>query len=237
MAIAEVKALTFDVFGTVVNWRDSIAREAKAALAAKGYALDWHDFADRWRARYQPAMAKVRSGERPWVKLDDLHRENLVALLPELGVVGLSEAELDHLNRAWHRLDPWPDSVEGLTRLKRKYIIATLSNGNVALMVNMAKYGGLPWDAILGAELAQAYKPLPLAYDRTAALLDLPPSQCMMVAAHSADLLAARGRGFRTAFVGRPLEHGPSRTPEVAAAHDFDVVADSFTDLASRLGC
>ncbi len=237
MAIAEVKALTFDVFGTVVNWRDSIAREAKAALAPKGYALDWHDFADRWRAHYQPAMAKVRSGERPWVKLDDLHRENLVALLPELGVALLSEAELDHLNRAWHRLDPWPDSVEGLTRLKRKYIIATLSNGNVALMVNLAKYGGLPWDAILGAEVAYAYKPLPLAYDRTAALLDLPPSQCLMVAAHSADLLAARGRGFGTAFVSRPLEHGPQGTRDIAAGHDFDLVADGFTDLASRLGC
>jgi 2-haloacid dehalogenase len=237
MAMAEVKALTFDVFGTVVNWRDSIAREARAALAPKGYALDWHDFADRWRARYQPAMAKVRSGERPWAKLDDLHRENLVALLPEFGVVGLSEAELDHLNRAWHRLDGWPDSVEGLTRLKRKYILATLSNGNVALMVNMAKYAGLPWDAILGAEVAHAYKPEPEAYDRTAALLDLPPAQCMMVAAHSGDLLAARGRGFRTAFVGRPLEHGPDKTPETAAGHDFDVVADSFTDLAAKLGC
>jgi 2-haloacid dehalogenase len=237
MAIAEVKALTFDVFGTVVNWRDSIAREAKAALSPKGYTLDWHDFADRWRARYQPAMAKVRSGERPWAKLDDLHRENLVALLPELGIAGLSEAELDHLNRAWHRLDPWPDSVEGLTRLKRKYIIATLSNGNVALMVNMAKFGGLPWDAILGAEVAQGYKPLPLAYDRTAAFLDLPPSHCMMVAAHSADLQAARGRGFRTAFVSRPLEHGSRGTRDTSAGHDFDIVADSFTDLASQLSC
>ena len=237
MAIAEVMALTFDVVGTVVNWRDSIAREVKAALAPKGYVLDWHDFADRWRARYQPAMAKVRNGERPWAKLDDLHRENLVALLPEFGVVGLSEAELDHLNRAWHRLDPWPDSVEGLTRLKRRYIIATLSNGNVALMVNLAKHAGLPWDAILGAEVAHAYKPLPEAYDRTAAFLDLRPAQCMMVAAHSADLIAASGRGFRTAFVSRPLEYGPRGTGDAGAGHDFDVVADSFTDLASKLGC
>ena len=237
MAIADVKALTFDVFGTVVDWRGSIAREAKAALAPKGYTLDWHDFADRWRARYQPAMAKVRSGERPWAKLDDLHRENLVALLPEFGVTGLSEAELDHLNRAWHRLDGWPDSVEGLTRLKRKYILATLSNGNVALIVNMAKFAGLPWDAVLGAEVAQAYKPLPEAYDRTARLLDLAPGQCMMVAAHSGDLVAARGRGFRTAFVSRPLEHGPGRAADNAAGHDFDVVADSFIDLAAKLGC
>jgi 2-haloacid dehalogenase len=236
-ANAEVKALTFDVFGTVVNWRDSVAREAKAALAPKGYELDWHDFADRWRARYQPAMAKVRNGERPWTRLDDLHRENLVALLPEFGVAGLSEAEIDHLNRAWHRLDGWPDTVEGLTRLKRKYILATLSNGNVALMVNMAKHAGLPWDAILGAEVAHAYKPQPEAYDRTAAFLDLRPQQCMMVAAHNGDLAAARARGFHTAFVNRPLEHGPNKTPDVAPEHDFDVIADSFTDLATKLGC
>ena len=238
MALTDVKALTFDVFGTVVNWRDSIAREAKAALAPKGYALDWHDFADRWRARYQPAMAKVRNGERPWARLDDLHRENLVTLLPELGVEGLGEAEIDDLNRAWHRLDGWPDSVAGLHRLKRKYIIATLSNGNVALMVNMAKYAGLPWDAILGAEVAQAYKPQPEAYDGTARFLDLRPGQCLMVAAHTGDLVAARGRGFGTAFVRRPLEHGPGRTPETPApGHDFDIVADSFVDLAVKLGC
>ena len=173
MAVRDVKALTFDVFGTVVNWRDSIAREAKAILGPKGYDKDWHAFADQWRARYQPAMAKVRNGERPWARLDDLHRENLVELLPEFGIIGLGEAEIDHLNRAWHRLDGWPDTVEGLTRLKRKFILATLSNGNVALMVNMAKYAGLPWDAILGAEVAHAYKPQPEAYDRTAAFLDL----------------------------------------------------------------
>src|SRR6201993_3666068 len=196
MALSEVKALTFDVFGTVVNWRDSIAREAKSFLGPKGYEKDWHAFADRWRAHYQPAMEKVRKGERPWVKLDDLHRENLVELLKEFEISGLGEADIDHLNRAWHRLDGGPDSVEGLTRLKRKFIIATLSNGNVALMVNMAKHAGLAWDAILCAEGAHAYKPLPEAYDRTPALLDLPPPQCMMVAAHSADLLAARGRGF-----------------------------------------
>jgi 2-haloacid dehalogenase len=237
MAISEVKALTFDVFGTVVNWRDSIAREAKALLEPKGWDKDWHAFADQWRARYQPAMDKVRSGERPWTKLDDLHRENLVELLKEHGIGGLGEAEIDHLNRAWHRLDGWPDSVEGLTRLKRKYILATLSNGNVALMVNMAKHAGLPWDAVLGAEVAQAYKPLPAAYDRTAAFLDLRPQQCMMVAAHNGDLVAARGRGFRTAFVVRPLEHGPNKTRDRKAEHDFDVIADSFIDLAVKLGC
>ena len=237
MALSDVKALTFDVFGTVVNWRDSIAREAKSILGPRRHDEDWHAFADQWRARYQPAMDKVRKGERPWAKLDELHRENLVELLPAFGVSGLGEAEIDHLNRAWHRLDPWPDTIEGLTRLKRKFILATLSNGNVALMVNMAKYAGLPWDAILGAEVAQAYKPQPQAYDRTAALLALEPQQCMMVAAHNSDLLAARGRGFRTAFVSRPLEHGPSKTRDLKAEHDFDVIADDFIDLAKKLGC
>jgi 2-haloacid dehalogenase len=237
MAISDVKALTFDVFGTVVNWRDSIAREAKAILAPKGYDKDWHAFADRWRARYQPAMAKVRNGERPWTRLDDLHRENLLELLPEFGISGLSEAEIDHLNRAWHRLDGWPDTVEGLTRLKRKFILVTLSNANVALAVNMAKYAGLPWDAILGAEVAHAYKPTPEAYDRTAAFLDLKPAQCMMVAAHNADLMAAKGRGFRTAYVNRPLEMGPIKTRDLKAEHDFDVIADDFIDLAAKLGC
>jgi 2-haloacid dehalogenase len=182
-------------------------------------------------------MDKVRKGERPWTRLDDLHRENLVELLPAFGISGLGEAEIDHLNRAWHRLDPWPDTVEGLTRLKRKFILATLSNGNVALMVNMAKYAGLPWDAILGAEVARAYKPQPEAYDRTAALLDLKPEQCMMVAAHNGDLVAAHGRGFRTAFVGRPLEHGPNKTRDLRAEHDFDVIANDFIDLAKKLGC
>jgi 2-haloacid dehalogenase len=237
MAISDVKALTFDVFGTVVNWRDSIAREAKAILEPKGYRKDWHDFADKWRARYQPAMAKVRNGERPWTKLDDLHRENLVELLKEFEISGLSEADIDHLNRAWHRLDGWPDTVEGLTRLKRKYILATLSNGNVALMVNMAKHAGLPWDAILGAEVARAYKPASEAYDRTAEFLGLHPGECMMVAAHNGDLVAARSRGFCTAFVSRPLEHGPNKTRDLKAEHDFDLIAEDFIDLAKKLGC
>ncbi len=173
MTLDNVKALTFDVFGTVVDWRNSIAAEAEALLAPKGHALDWHGFADAWRARYQPAMQRVRDGVRPFTKLDVLHRENLEEILPEFGVTGLAEAELDHLNRAWHRLAPWPDSVAGLTRLKAKYVLATQSNGNVALMVNMAKHGGLPWDVILGAEVCQAYKPMPEAYLRAADLLGL----------------------------------------------------------------
>ena len=237
MALSEVKALTFDVFGTVVNWRDSIAREAKSFLQPKGYDNDWQAFADRWRQRYQPAMDKVRKGERPWTKLDDLHRENLIELLKEFDISGLNETDIDHLNRAWHRLDGWPDTVEGLTRLKRKFILATLSNGNVALMVNMAKHAGLPWDVILGAEVAHAYKPQPEAYDRSAALLDLQPQQCMMVAAHNGDLVAARSRGFHTAFVSRPLEHGPNKTRDFEAEHDFDVIAEDFIDLTAKLGC
>ncbi len=237
MTLATVKALTFDVFGTVVNWRDSIAREARALLAPKGYDKDWHAFADKWRGRYQPAMDAVRKGERPWVKLDTLHRENLDQVLAEFGITGLSEAELNDLNYAWRRLDPWPDTVAGLTRLKQKFIIGTLSNGNIALMVNMAKFAGLPWDVILGAEVAQAYKPMPEAYDRSAAALNLRPEECMLVAAHNSDLLAARARGFHTAYVDRPLEDGPNKTRDLRAEHDFDVIATSFIDLADKLGC
>ena len=237
MSAPEIKALYFDVFGTVVDWRASVAREAAAVLGGQGLDRDWHDFADRWRARYQPAMEEVRSGRRPWVGLDDLHRENLVALLAELGIEGLSEGEIDHLNRAWHRLDPWPDVVDGLTRLKRSYILATLSNGNVALMVNMAKRAGLPWDVILGAEVARAYKPQPEAYLRAAALLDLPPASCMMVAAHNGDLVAASACGLRTAFVARPTEHGRAQDWDLRPERTFDLCADSFVDLAEQLGC
>lgn len=237
MSAPEIKALCFDVFGTVVDWRESVAREAAAVLGGQGVDCDWHDFADRWRARYQPAMEEVRSGRRLWVRLDDLHRENLLMLLAELGLEALSEGEIDHLNRAWHRLDPWPDVVEGLTRLKRRYILATLSNGNVALMVNMAKRAGLPWDVILGAEVARAYKPQPEAYLRAAALLDLPPASCMMVAAHNGDLVAASACGLRTAFVARPTEHGRAQNWDLRPEHPFDLCADSFVDLAEQLGC
>lgn len=235
--LERVKALTFDVFGTVVDWRGSIAREAKAVLGAKGYELDWERFADRWRDRYQPAMERVRSGSREFVKLDDLHRENLMETLAEFGVGSLARDELEHLNRAWHRLDPWPDTVEGLTRLKRKYVLATQSNGNVAIMVNMAKRAGLPWDAILGAEVVRAYKPMPESYLRAAEMLGLEPAECMMTAAHNNDLVAAAEQGFRTAFVRRPHEKGPNQTTDLEAEHDFDVVAEDFVDLADKLGC
>jgi 2-haloacid dehalogenase len=235
MSIAGVKALCFDVFGTVVDWRGSVAREAAMFFGERGIERDWPAFADAWRARYQPAMAAVRSGERPWVRLDDLHRENLASVLEEFGIEGLGQDEIDHLNRAWHRLDPWPDVIEGLLRLKESYILATLSNGNVALMVNMAKRAGLPWDVILGAEVAGAYKPMPEAYLRSAALLDLQPGQCMMVAAHNDDLVAAASCGLRTAFVARPTEYGPNQRRDFGAEHAFDVVADTFIDLADVL--
>jgi 2-haloacid dehalogenase len=182
-------------------------------------------------------MNKVRTGEIGWTKLDDLHRMALDQLLPQFGIKGVSEADLDHLNRAWHRLDPWPDTVPGLTRLKRRFILATLSNGNVALIVNMARRAGLPWDAVLGAEVARHYKPQPEAYLTTASMLGLRPEQCLMVAAHNGDLAAASSIGLRTAFVPRPNEHGPGGKADVKPAREWDVVADSFVDLAVRLGC
>lgn len=237
MTIEQVKALTFDVFGTVVDWRGSIIREGEAFGRAKGLDVDWAKFADSWRAMYQPSLDRVRKGEAAWTKLDDLHRASLDRLLVDFGIRGLTEDEIDHLNRVWHRLDPWPDTVPGLTRLKTKYILATLSNGNVALLVNMAKRAGIPWDAVLGAEVAQHYKPQPEAYLTTAELLGLRPEECMMVAAHNSDLIAASGLGFGTAFVARPAEYGPGQTANVAAEREYDVVAKDFVDLAERLRC
>ena len=213
-----VGALTFDVFGTVVDWRAAVAREGAELGRAKGIDLDWPAFADEWRALYQPAMERVRSGEIAWCALDDLHRMNLDTLILRHGIDGLSEAEIEQFNRVWHRLDPWPDAVAGLNRLRQKFILATLSNGNVALLVNMAKRARLPWDAVLGAETAGAYKPEPRAYLRSAEMLGLPPERCMMVAAHNGDLAAASALGMKTAFVRRPHEHGPAQTTDLAAA-------------------
>ena len=232
-----VKALTFDVFGTVVDWRSSIIEEGRALGRRKNIEADWVAFADAWRGRYQPSMSRVRDGDMPWTNLDNLHRASLDALLEEFGIAGLDEHEIDDLNRAWHRLNPWPDSVAGLSRLKKKYILATLSNGNVALLVNMAKKAGLPWDAILGAEVTKHYKPQPECYLLSAQLLDLAPHECMLVAAHNGDLLAAGALGFRTAFVGRPTEYGPDQQADLQAEHPFDIVSESFTDLADKLGC
>ena len=237
MALDRIKALTFDVFGTVVDWRSSVAGEIDAVARRKGWIVDGAAVADAWRGLYRPSMDQVARGERPWVNLDVLHRESLERVLVQFGLRGLDAAELDDLNRAWHRLDPWPDVVEGLTRLKTKYILATLSNGNVALMVNMAKRAGLPWDAILGAETARHYKPEPETYLSTAAFLGLKPDECMMVAAHNGDLVSASRLGFQTAFVPRPAEHGAGRNRDVKPQAAFDAVAEDFLDLARRLGC
>ena len=236
MAESEVKALVFDVFGTVVDWRTSVIRHARAFGEANGVTSDWESFADAWRGKYQPYMDKVRSGQLPWTKLDVLHRLALEELLEESGITGVSEEAKADLNLAWHRLDPWPDSPPGLGRLKARFIIATMSNGNVALMTNMAKYGGLPWDCILGAELAQAYKPDPKTYLTGVELLGLEPEQVMMMAAHQRDLRAAAAVGLKTAFVPRPLEFGPDRAPDPTPDPSFDIVAEDFRDLASQLG-
>jgi 2-haloacid dehalogenase len=235
--VQHVKALLFDVFGTVVDWRTSVSRELAAFGAGKGLILDWHQFTDGWRTLYQPAMEEVRSGARPWTILDTLHRESLVKLLESHHVAGLTDAEIDHLSHAWHRLEPWPDVLAGLHRLKQRFIIGTLSNGNVGLLVRLAKHARLPWDVILGAETARAYKPLPAAYLRNAELLNLAPSEIMLVAAHNDDLKSAAALGFRTGFVARPTEYGPHQKKDLAATGPWDITADSFGRLADALGC
>jgi 2-haloacid dehalogenase len=233
--LTQVKALTFDVFGTVVDWRGSILREGQALGREKGLDVDWAQFAEAWRAGYGPSMDRVRRGELPWTNIDGLHRLILEGLLEPSGLSGLSEAERDHLNRVWHRLAPWPDAVEGLQRLRQRYVLATLSNGNVALLVNMAKRAGLPWDCVLSSELARHYKPDPEVYRLAAQLLGLAPPQVMMVAAHNGDLLAAQRVGFRTAFVLRAEEYGPEQTTNLEADPSVDVVAKDFIDLADQL--
>ena len=231
-----VKAMLFDTFGTVVDWRGSVIRDLSHFGAVQGCSADWAAFADRWRSEYQPQMERVRSGARPWIKLDGLHREVLDALLIEFGISGLDEAQRQHLNKVWHRLDPWPDSVAGLTRLKRRCIIGPLSNGNVALLTNLARHAGLPWDVILATELTRSYKPQPQAYLGSCALLDLAPHDVMMCAAHNDDLRAARALGMKTAFFPRPTEHGPGQQRDLAPSEDWDVVADDIVDLADRMG-
>lgn len=231
-----VKVLVFDVFGTVVDWRGSILRELVALGRAKGLSADWEGFIDDWRSGYQPAMQRVRSGELPWTRIDDLHRMILDGLLVKYGLDGLDEGERDHLNRAWHRLDPWPDALEGLTRLKRRFVIGTLSNGNMGLLVNMAKRAGLPWDVVLSAELVHHYKPDPEAYLMPPALLGVEPGAVMLVAAHPNDLAAAATQGLRTGYVPRPLEWAGRRKPHEVAGGRFDLVAKDFNHLADLLG-
>jgi len=236
--LADVKACVFDTFGTVVDWRSSVIAEASSWGKVKGLNINWAEFTDRWRLGYRPAMEKVRNGEMPWTKLDDLNRMILEDLLEQYKIIGLSEEEKVNWAHVWRRLTPWPDSVEGLTRLKKKYIISPMSNGNVALMTNLAKFAGLPWDLILGSDLVQHYKPDREMYVSAPSYLDLNPAEVMMCAAHIPDLQSARSYGLRTGFIYRPNEYGggPVGVPDKAKTGDFDVVSVSIIDLAQQMG-
>ena len=230
-----VKALFFDMFGTMLDWRNSVARETRALLAPSGHAIDWHAFADAWRAEYRPAMDEVIAGTRPYVKLDVLHRENLEKILPRFGLGGLDAATIHAINLSWHRLDAWPDVPAALARLHTKYLLAPLSNGNVSLMADVARRNGIVFDAILGAEFARAYKPQPEAYLRSCAAFDLPPGECLMCAAHERDLAAAAAAGMRTAFIRRPDEYGPGKGGPLP--HEpVDLIVSGAEELADRLG-
>jgi len=237
MPYSQVKALLFDVFGTVVDWRGSITREMHRFGQAQQIQQDWQQFALDWRALYQPAMEAVRSGDRGYVKLDQLHRENLHQLVADYQLDGLDSSQLDHINRVWHRLQPWADTLPGMIRLRNKFVLASLSNGNIALMVNMAKHSGIPWDMILGSEIAQGYKPQDKVYLLSAEMLALEPAQCMMVAAHNDDLLKARSLGFKTAYINRPYEYGSKQKSDLQAEENWDIIAQSMTDIADTLNC
>jgi 2-haloacid dehalogenase len=234
--ISQVKILAFDVFGTVVDWRSSVISEGEHLGKIKSIDIDWAAFADAWRAIYRPYMDKVQNGELPWTKLDDLHRRMLAETLKKFGIQNLSDDEKENLNRVWHRLKPWPDSVPGLQRLKSRFVITTLSNGNISLLTNMAKHAGLPWDCILSAENVRRYKPAPEVYLLAPQLFDLKPEQVTMVAAHEHDLQSARKHGLRTAFVHRPLEHGSGKESEIPPTERYDFVTKDFRDLAQQLG-
>jgi 2-haloacid dehalogenase len=236
--LAGVKALVFDVFGTVVDWRSSLIADLSRWSESRGIDADWTALVDGWRGLYAGSMDEVRRHpERGYVILDVLHRRSLETLVAQLGIAGLTDEDLDHLTKGWHRLTPWPDSVAGLTRLKAKFIIAPLSNGNVALLTNMAKFAGLPWDLVLSAELFAHYKPDPDVYLGAARLLGLAPGEVMMVAAHNNDLAAAQRLGLATAFVARPTEYGPLQTRDFEATGPWDIVASDFGGIADRLGC
>ena len=232
----ELKLLAFDVFGTVVDWRSSVIAEGEQLGAAKGLNVDWTAFADAWRSIYRPYMDRVQSGELPWTKLDDLHRQMLEETLATFAIGNLSVDEKENLNRVWHRLKAWPDAVTGLQRLKSRFVITTLSNGNISLLTNMAKHAGLPWDCVLSAENVQRYKPDPAVYRLAPQLFDIAPEQVMMVAAHEHDLQSAKKYGLRTAYVHRPLEHGPGKAAPAPSKDRYDIVAASFLDLAEQLG-
>ncbi|HSE87749.1 MAG TPA: haloacid dehalogenase type II [Candidatus Binatia bacterium] len=233
---AAIKVLAFDVFGTVVDWRSSIIAQGEQLGKTKGPNIDWAAFADAWRSVYHPSLDRVRNGELPWTKLDVLHRMSLEEILRKFKIEGLSEDEKAHFNRAWHRLTPWPDSVAGLQRLKTRFVISTLSNGNISLLTNMAKHAGLPWDCILSAENVQHYKPDREVYLLVPGLFDLKPEEVTMVAAHERDLESAQKYGLRTAFVHRPLEHGPGKAVAIPVTGKYDFVAKDFLDLADQLG-
>lgn len=230
-----IKLLVFDVFGTVVDWWSSVIAEGEGLGKAKGLTIDWTAFADAWRSIYRPYMDKVQNGELPWTKLDDLHRVMLAETLKQFAIHDLSDDEKENLNRVWHRLTPWPDAVPGLQRLKSRFVIAPLSNGNISLLTNMAKHAGLPWDCILSAENVRRYKPDPSVYLLAPQLFDLKPEQVMMVAAHEHDLQSARRHGLRTAYVHRPLEHGPGKASELPPKDRYEIVANDFLDLAGQL--
>ena len=233
---ASIKVLAFDVFGTVVDWRSTVIAEGEQLGNKKTLNVAWPAFADAWRAVYRPSLDRVQKGEVPWTKLDVLHRTSLEEMLKKFGIDALNEEEKDNFNRVWHRLKPWPDSVAGLQRLKHRFVITTLSNGNISLLTNMAKHAGLPWDCILSAENVQHYKPDPEIYRLVPALFDLKPEQVMLVAAHENDLQSARSHGLKTAFVHRPMEHGPGKAAPFPAAGKYDFVAKDFLDLADQIG-
>ena len=232
----DIRALAFDVFGTVVDWRGSVIREGELLSAAKGLAVDWPAFADAWRAGYKPAMDSTRGAGAAWIDIDTLHRHILDGLLPRFGLQSLQADEVAQLNRVWHRLMPWPDTVGGLNRMRSRYVVSSLSNGNVSLLVNMAKNAGLPWDCVLSGELIHKYKPDPEVYLMAARFLGVAPAQLMLVAAHPSDLAGAQRAGLRTAYVTRPLEYGAGNAGEPVGELKFDFTASDFLDLAAQLG-
>ncbi len=238
MALQQVQAVLFDTFGTVSDWRGSITRQGEALAKKKGITgVDWEAFARAWRAGYRPGMAKVISGERDWVPVDVIHRERLEEILPEFGLGdAFSDAEKADINRFWHRLDPWPDSIPGLLRIKKKVIIAPLSNGSLMLLTTMAKRAGIPWDCIFSSDMHKAYKRDPKVYQNAVHLLGLKPHEVMMGAAHNDDLEAAREQGLRTCYVNRPTEYGVDQVVDFEADSDWDFIADSFVDLADKMG-
>ena len=237
MDSGDLKALVFDTFGTVVDWRTSLIEDFRAFGKRKVINVDWEALVDEWKTSYRPGMDAVRSGKWPWTRVDQIYRKKLDEILPKYGVIGLEENEKVYLNRVWHRLNPWPDSVAGLARLKKKYVIAPLSNSDFDCLVNMAKHAGLPWDAIFCSELFHHYKPDPEVYLGAIELLNLKPKEVVLVAAHNYDLRAARSHGMQTAFIPRTTEYGPNQKTDLKPEEEWDIIGADFGELASALGC